>query len=80
MKNYNRDLLVLYKAETFNEDLLEQQLECLHKILGNVETNATFCNAHELVTRTKITSKSKAILKATAEAELKPFYFLINKN
>jgi len=80
MKNYNRDLLVLYKAETFNEDLLEQQLECLHKILGNVETNAMFCTAHELATRTKITSKPKAILKATAETELRPFYFLINKN
>jgi len=80
MKNYNRDLLVLYRAERFNEDLLEQQLECLHKILGNVETNETFCNAHELVARTKITSRSKAILKACEAPELKAFYFLINKN
>jgi len=80
MKNYNRDLLVLYKADVYSDDLLQHQVECLHQILINVENDAIFCNAHELVTRTKITSKKKPILKAVAEAELKPFYFLINKN
>jgi hypothetical protein len=80
MKNYNRDLLVLYKADVYSEDLLQYQVECLHQLLINVENDSVFCNAHELVTRTKITSKKKAILKAVAEPELKPFYFLFNKN
>ena len=45
-----------------------------------VENNETFCAAHELVARNRITSKKKRILKASAAYELKPFYFLINKN
>ena len=80
MKNYNRDLLVLYKADVYSDDLLQHQVECLHQILINVENDAVFCNAHELVTRTKITSKKKAILKEAALTELRPFFFLINKN
>lgn len=80
MKNYNRDLLVLYKADVYSEDLLQHQVECLHQILINVENDAVFCTAHQLVTRTKITSKKKAILNAASESELKPFYFLVNKN
>ena len=80
MKKYNRDLLVLYKADVFSEDLLQHQVECLHQLLINVENDVVFCTAHELVTRTKITSKKKHILRATEQPELKPFYFLINKN
>ena len=72
--------MLLYKADAYSEDLLQQQVECLHQILINVENDAVFCNAHELVTRTKITSKRKTILKAVGEPELKPFYFLVNKN
>lgn len=80
MKNYNRDLLVLYKAEAFNEDLLQHEVECLHKILLQVERNDVFCLAHELVTRSKITQKARLILQAVRRSTLKPFYFLINKN
>ena len=80
MKNYDRDLLVLYKADVYNEDLLQHEVECLHKILLQVERNDVFCQAHELVTRYKITRKAKAILKAVEWPELKPFQFLINKN
>jgi hypothetical protein len=45
-----------------------------------VENNEVFCAAHELVRRNRITAKKKRILKAAADFELKPFYFLINKN
>lgn len=80
MKNYNRDLLLLYRSEEYNEDLLQKEVESLHRILVSIESNEVFCKAHELVTRNKITEKTKSILRAVASFELKPFYFLINKN
>lgn len=80
MKNYDRDLLVLYKADIYSEDLLQREVACLHKILMQVERNDIFCMVHELVTRNRITSKAKIILKAVSHLQLKPFYFLINKN
>jgi hypothetical protein len=80
MVNYNRDLLLLYKTDVFSEDLLQHEVEFLHQLLLNVESNQVFCNAHELVTRTRITSKTKSILKAVSRLTLKPFNFLINKN
>lgn len=80
MKNYDRDLLVLYKADLYNEDLLQHEVECLHKILLQVERNDIFCIAHELVKRNRITSKAGTILKAISHYRLKPFHFLINKN
>ena len=80
MKNYNRDLLLLYKNEECNDELIQYEVECLDRILLTVERNDVFCRAHELVSRYKITQKAKAILKASEWPELKPFYFLINKN
>ena len=80
MGNYNRDLLVLFKADVYNEDLLQQEVECLHKILLKVESNEVFCLAHELAKRTFITQKAKAMIRAISKSTLKPFYFLINKN
>lgn len=80
MKNYDRDLLVLYKADVFNDDLLQHEVECLHKLLLQVERNDVFCITHELATRNRITQKHKSILQAVSSLRLKPFYFLINKN
>ncbi|HYO21562.1 MAG TPA: hypothetical protein VER36_04085 [Flavisolibacter sp.] len=80
MKNYNRDLLLLYKEEVYNDDLLQKEVECLHEILMRVESNDVFCQAHELVTRYKITRKARLITAAISWPELKPFHFLINKN
>jgi hypothetical protein len=80
MKNYDRDLLVLYKADVYSEDLLQREVENLHQILLQVERSDIFCFAHELVTRNKITQRAKSILKATRNFRLKPFQFLINKN
>jgi hypothetical protein len=80
MKNYNRDLLVLYKADVYDEDLLQREVETLHQILLKVERSNIFCSAHELVTRNRITQKARRILKTTRNLKLKPFQFLINKN
>lgn len=80
MKNYNRDLLVLYKADVYDEDLLQREVETLHQILLRVERSNIFCSAHELVTRNRITQKARRILRATRQLKLKPFQFLINKN
>ena len=43
MKNYNRDLLLLYNVDVYSEDLLQHQVECLHQILVNVESEEIFC-------------------------------------
>lgn len=80
MGKYNRDLLVLFKSNVYNEDLLQFEVECLHRILLRVEENDVFCAAHELAKRSRITQKAKAILRAISDTKLKPFNFLINKN
>ena len=80
MKNYDRDLLLLYKADVYSEDLLQREVETLHQILLRVERSDIFCRSHELVTRNKITQKARRILSATRHFRLKPFQFLINKN
>ena len=80
MKNRNRDLLLLLKTTSFSEAAFEKHLNELHKVLVQVECNDVFCAAHELVTRNQITSKKSKLLRAIAKADLKPFYFLINKN
>jgi hypothetical protein len=80
MESHNRDLLVLLKATSFQDGALEEHLECLHKVILQVENKDCFCLAHELATRLKITRKRRAIEKAASHRELKPFNFLINKN
>ena len=78
-KMKDHDLLVLVRTNSTQQSL-EEAVECLHKILLRVECTEVFCHAHELVKRNKITQKVKPILKAISREELKPFYFLINKN
>ena len=80
MKNYDRDLLVMYKADWKNDDLLQHEVECLHRLLLQVESQDIFCTANELATRRGITNRKKSIIKATKHLQLKPFNFLINKN
>ena len=80
MKNYDRDLLVLYKADLYNDDLLQREVETLHRILLKVERNDVFCSAHELITRNRLTKKTRHILRAISNYRLKPFHFLVNKN
>ena len=80
MKMPTRDLLVLLKNEFMSQGAIDHEVECLNDILRIVESDDKFCIAHELVTRNRITSRSKKILKAIRYVELKPFSFLINKN
>jgi hypothetical protein len=80
MRIPSRDLLVMLKSEYMSQHEIEQQVEYLNYILYRAESNEQFCIAHELVTRHRITSKPRKILKAISHYELKPFQFLINKN
>jgi hypothetical protein len=75
----DRDLLVLVRTNSTRQSL-EDAVDCLNKILLQVECTEVFCCAHELIKRNRITQKTKSILKAIAHEELKPFHFLINKN
>jgi hypothetical protein len=80
MKTPNRDLLVLFKNEFASQRAIEQEVECINHILIQVESPDQFCIAHELVSRNRITSNPRKILKAIRFAELKAFNFLLNKN
>lgn len=80
MTNRNRDLLLLMKATSYSGQAFEKHVEDLHKVLLKIETDAVFCAAHELATRTCITQKASKILRVIGTPELKPFHFLIAKN
>ena len=80
MKSHSRDLLLLLKTTSFTSEQIEKEMNCLNKILIQVECNDAFCTAHQLATRFTITEKKRALLKVIASPQLKPFHFLINKN
>lgn len=76
----NRDILIASRHVGMDEQILEKEIEILHSLLQQTETPESFCRAHELVNRNRITSKASLILKETRYHRLKPFRFLINKN
>jgi hypothetical protein len=76
MKNYSRNLLVVFN----NEFISEREAECLHSILIATESPEPFCIAHELVDRNRITSRKDKLMKESRRFKLRPFRFLINKN
>ena len=80
MKRPNRNFLMLLKNQFLSEQAIEHEVECLNEILLQTESPEYFCQAHELVDRNRITSKTKKILLAIRYNELKPFRFLICKN
>ncbi len=80
MKSYSRDLLLLLRTTSFSVEQIEKEMDCLNRVLLQVENSDTFCTAHQLATRFFITEKKKAILKAVTSEQLRPFCFLINKN
>jgi hypothetical protein len=80
MRIPNRDLLVLLKNQFASQQAIEHEVECLNHILVKAESYDRFCEAHELVERNRITSKARRIFNATQSPELKPFFFLLNKN
>jgi hypothetical protein len=80
MKIPNRNLLMLLKNQFMSDQAIEREVECLNEILFKTETPEYFCQAHELINRNRITSKTKKILLAIRFNKLKPFRFLICKN
>ena len=80
MKIPNRNLLMLLKNQFMSDQAIEREVECLNEILLKTESSEHFCQAHELVDRNRITSKTKRILLVIRFDKLKPFRFLICKN
>ena len=80
MKSPNRNLLVLRRNETMSELAFDNEVACLHFILGKIESIEQFVITNELVDRNKITSNFKKILNESNYVRLRPFRFLINKN
>ncbi len=82
MNPQNRDLLVLTKKITMNEQQLKQEVELLNRLLFHVEDVNSFCTANEIidVNRYKIIQKPHLILQAIREKGQKPFVFISNKN
>ena len=80
MINLSRDIMVMLKGESLTEDDIQHEVDMLNQMLSMVESPVSFCNAHELVNRNRITTKRKKILKECKLASLRPFIFLINKN
>jgi hypothetical protein len=82
MKACNRDLLVLVKDDNMNEKSMERELELLNELLFRFETVESFCAAHEIfdINRHKTLFKRDHIQRIIREKELKPFFFICNKN
>lgn len=80
MNDYSRDIIFLFKDQELGKDSIDQELEFIHRIIENIDNKDSFCRAHELVFRNRITNKKRRILKASNQSKLKAFHFLINKN
>lgn len=80
MKRPGRNLLVLMRNEFMSEQAIEQEVECLNRILLKVETDKCFSYVNELLDRNRITSNREKIMKESKFIRLRPFRFLINKN
>jgi hypothetical protein len=82
MKACNRDLLVLVKDEQMNEKSMERELEQLNELLFHFETIDSFCVAHEVfdINRHKTLQNRDGIQRIIRLKELKPFFFICNKN
>lgn len=78
--NRNRELVLLLKTGQMNEKALEKELNSLELLLHHIESPDFFCKTHELVERNCITSKEAKLINSYYQQELKPFWFLINKN
>jgi hypothetical protein len=82
MKNFNRDLLVLFKEETMSPQSIEHEVELLHELLFSVEKIDNLVIAHEVINlnKYKIQNKPHIIRENIRRQQLKPFVFLNNKN
>ncbi|MBL7751605.1 MAG: hypothetical protein JNN29_09470 [Chitinophagaceae bacterium] len=80
MKRVNRELLVLLRTALMSKEELELEVAGINRLLKYSFHDDRFCKAHELVANTRITQRKSKILRARRQSELKPFYFLLNKN
>jgi hypothetical protein len=82
MNPRNRDLLVLTKKETMNQQELEHEIELLNDLFYLVESSNALCIANEVfdVNRYKVIRKLHKVKQIIKEQKLKPFVFISNKN
>ena len=78
--NRERELVLLSKTALMSEKALEKELISLEELFQYAESETAFCQTHELVQRNKITSKKAKLINLYYDHQLKPFWFLVNKN
>jgi hypothetical protein len=78
--NRERELVLLLKTALMSEKALEKELISLEHLFLYAESEAAFCQTHELVLRNGITSKKAKLINVYHDHQLKPFWFLVNKN
>jgi len=75
-----RELVLLAKTALMSEKALEKELISLEHLFQYAESTTAFCQTHELVLRNHITSKRSKLIAVYHDHQLKPFWFLMNKN
>lgn len=82
MNPQNRDLLVLTKKDSMNQQELEHEIKLLNDLFFLVESSNALCIANEVIdiNRYKIIRKLHKVGKILREQKLKPFVFISNKN
>lgn len=78
--NRERELVLLSKTALMSEKALEKELISLENLFLYAESVAAFCLTHELATRNYITSRKEKLKDVFYTHQLKPFWFLVNKN
>lgn len=78
--NRERELVLLLKTAFMSEKALEKELVNLEELFQYAESEAAFCKTHELVQRNGISSKKTKLTTIFYTRQLKPFWFLLNKN
>ncbi|TMI85607.1 MAG: hypothetical protein E6H08_22315 [Bacteroidetes bacterium] len=78
--NRERELVLLSKTAQMSEKALEKELINLEHLFLYAESETAFCQTHELVLRNHITSQRSRLIKVYHSHQLKPFWFLMNKN
>jgi hypothetical protein len=78
--NRERELVLLSKTALMSEKALEKELISLEQFFVYAESETVFCQTHQLVKRNRITSKKTHLVTIFYTHQLKPFWFLVNKN
>ena len=59
MKNFKRDLLVLFKEDMMSPQAIEHEVELLHELLYGVEKMEKLVTAHEIINLTNYKIQTK---------------------